>query len=44
MKYSTESDAVKFTSSFNREAVKTLVAFSSTKGGRVHVGITDTGP
>jgi len=37
-----ESETVELKTSFNIEAVETLVAFANAKGGRVYVGITDT--
>jgi ATP-dependent DNA helicase RecG len=36
-----ESENIEFKSSFNSEAIETLVAFANTKGGSVYVGITD---
>ena len=38
-----ESETVELKTSFNIEAVETLVAFANAKGGCVYVGITDTG-
>jgi len=38
-----ESETVEFKTSFNIETVETLVAFANAKGGRVYVGVTDTG-
>ena len=38
-----ESETVELKTSFNIEAVETLVAFANAKGGRVFVGIADTG-
>lgn len=38
-----ESETVEFKSSFDKEVIETLVAFANTKGGKVFVGVTDTG-
>jgi len=38
-----ESEAVEFKSSFDREAIETLVAFANTRGGKVFIGVTDAG-
>jgi len=38
-----ETETVEFKSSFNAEAIETLVAFSNARGGTVYVGITDKG-
>ena len=37
----TESETVEFKTSFNREVIETVVAFSNTKGGKIYVGIND---
>ncbi|MDR3246191.1 MAG: putative DNA binding domain-containing protein [Prevotellaceae bacterium] len=36
-----ESETVEFKSSFNADAIETLVAFSNTKGGAVYIGVAD---
>jgi ATP-dependent DNA helicase RecG len=38
-----ESDQVEFKTTFNDEAIVSLVAFSNTKGGSVYIGVTDKG-
>ena len=38
-----ESETVELKSSFDKEVIETLVAFANTKGGKVFVGVTDTG-
>lgn len=38
-----ESSTIEFKSSFNDEAIETLVAFANTKGGRVLIGIDKNG-
>ena len=38
-----ESETVEFKTSFDKEAIETLAAFANTKGGKVFVGITDSG-
>ena len=38
-----ESEAVEFKKGFDRETVETLSAFANTRGGRVFVGVSDTG-
>ena len=34
-----ESETLEFKSSFNREAIETLVAFSNTRGGKLLIGV-----
>ncbi|MDO9110838.1 MAG: ATP-binding protein [Desulfatirhabdiaceae bacterium] len=38
-----ESETVELKSSFDREVIETLVAFANAKGGRVFVGVADSG-
>ena len=38
-----ESETVEFKSSFDREAIETIVAFVNTRGGKVFIGVTDSG-
>jgi len=38
-----ESETVEFKKAFDREAIETLSAFANTHGGRVFVGVSDTG-
>ena len=38
-----ESETVEFKTSFDRETIETLVAFASTKGGTVWIGVADDG-
>jgi ATP-dependent DNA helicase RecG len=38
-----ENEQVEFKSSFSDEVIISLVAFANTKGGKVYVGIEDTG-
>ena len=38
-----ESETVEFKSSFDKETIETLVAFANTKGGKVFVGVSDSG-
>jgi len=38
-----ESAKVEFKSTFNEEAIESLVAFSNAKGGTVYVGVSDKG-
>ncbi|MDR1737611.1 MAG: ATP-binding protein [Candidatus Symbiothrix sp.] len=36
-----ESQTVEFKTSFNKEVIETIVAFSNTKGGKIYLGIND---
>ena len=36
-----ENEFVEFKTSFNKETIETLVAFSNAKGGKVLLGVTD---
>ena len=36
-----ESETVEFKSSFNKEVIETIVAFSNTHGGKIYVGINE---
>ena len=38
-----ESETVEFKKGFDRETIETLSAFANTRGGRVFVGVSDTG-
>ncbi len=38
-----ESDTAEFKQSFNKTVIETLVAFSNSNGGRVLIGVNDTG-
>jgi ATP-dependent DNA helicase RecG len=38
-----ESETVEFKKTFDREAIETLSAFANTHGGRVFIGVSDTG-
>jgi ATP-dependent DNA helicase RecG len=38
-----ESKQVEFKTSFNDEAIVSLVAFANTQGGAVYIGVTDSG-
>jgi len=38
-----ESEKLEFKTSFNKEVVKTIVAFANTKGGKILIGISDKG-
>jgi len=38
-----ESDTVEFKQSFNKTVIETLVAFSNSNGGRVLIGVDNTG-
>ena len=38
-----ESETVEFKSSFEKEVIETLAAFANTKGGKVFIGISDSG-
>lgn len=38
-----ESETIEFKRQFDRETTETLVAFANTRGGKVLVGITDSG-
>ena len=38
-----ESQTVEFKTSFSKDVIETLVAFSNTKGGTVYLGISDKG-
>jgi len=38
-----ESITVEFKSTFNEEAIESLVAFSNAKGGTVYIGVSDSG-
>jgi ATP-dependent DNA helicase RecG len=38
-----ESDTVEFKKGFDRETIETLSAFANTRGGRVFVGVSDSG-
>jgi predicted HTH transcriptional regulator len=41
--YKRESQTVEFKKSFNEDVIETLVAFANTKGGRVLIGVADSG-
>jgi len=38
-----ESETAEFKTAFNDEVIISLVAFANTKGGKVYVGVDDTG-
>jgi ATP-dependent DNA helicase RecG len=38
-----ESETVEFKSSFNDAAIETITAFSNNKGGRIFIGLNNTG-
>lgn len=38
-----ESETVEYKKTFDREAIETLSIFANTRGGRVIVGVSDTG-
>ena len=38
-----ESQTVEFKSSFQKEVIASIVAFANAKGGKIFIGISDTG-
>lgn len=38
-----ESETLEFKPSFNRDIIETTVAFANTRGGRILIGVSDSG-
>jgi len=38
-----EGQKIEFKTSFQKEAIETVVAFANAKGGKVFIGVTDSG-
>ena len=38
-----ESQTAEFKNSFQKEVIKTVVAFANTKGGKIFIGVDDNG-